>query len=182
MKLLASVLALAPLLGLAAPGDGTKQERFCVEQVQTRTAALVARDWSHLLAAADTHIRKCGRVFGAESLSEAHEHRVQALNGLKQPTKALQAADDCISVYYGNTGCHVLRALVLVNLKRYEASLASLDRADKLIVAGLESLARDLERPQHPLDRELAESTVEKLKAHQELADELRKTASELGR
>lgn len=175
----AAILTLVfPLYGFAQRPQANEvkeaQERLCVEQLERRTSALVARDWSQLVAEADTYIRKCGSALGADELSRAHEHLVTAHIFLKMPKRALKSADHCLRIYYGNVGCHVGRAETLIDLERLSEARMSLDRADRLAAAGIERLDREMRSPQHPADREVAKSRSYELKASQELAAALR--------
>lgn len=171
----ALVLPLCGFAQVSQRSEGKEdQKKFCIEQMERRTAALVARDWHQLAAEADTYIRKCGSVLGADELSRAHEHRMNAYAGMKMPKRALQSADGCLSIFYGNVGCHVGRALALMGLKRLPEAGTSLDRAERLAAVGLERLEREMRSPQHPLERELAQSRSEELKASQEFAASLR--------
>ena len=167
-----------PLCGFAQRPQGIEgkeeQKRFCMDQMERRTAALVARDWSQLAAEADTYIRRCGSVFGADDLARAHENRMNAYIKLKMPTRALQSADGCLSIFYGTVGCHLGRARALMGLNRLSAAQTSLDRAERLATAGIERLERERQSPQHPLDRELAQVRNDELKSIQEFAAELR--------
>lgn len=182
IALLIAASASAPGVAHGAGAD-EKNERLiksCLDQMDRRTAALVAQDWVEAISAADTYLMKCKEAFGADDLSQAHEVRMRAFSNLRMTEKSLQSADACISTFYENAACHVGRGRALIDLRRFADARVSLERAKRLALFGIARYERELQGNLHPLERELAASRIEGLKVSQGWASELLQLSLEL--
>lgn len=150
------------------------KESNCIEQMNERTAAMVAEDWSQLERSATRYLKSCKGVFGAEDYSEAYEKSAIANYNLGNFALALAASDKCISVFYANSACHVQRVQALVALARLPDGQVALDKAERLIKHAIDVGQRDLKTAQNEIDRELFQARLANFASQQNLASAIR--------
>ncbi len=80
---------------------------MCIAQINQRTAASVAQDWSGLERAAERYAKACKNVFNEEDYSSAYEQMALDNGRLNYARKALAASDLCINVSCSTSGCHL---------------------------------------------------------------------------
>jgi hypothetical protein len=151
-----------------------KREDRCVEQIDGRTAAIVARDWVQLEKVSARFAEQCADVFGIEELSRAHEDVATARNRLGNSRRALLAINACHATYYANTGCHVEKVEALLALKRQREAESAFDKAERLISHATESIGRDLQQTLPGAKKEYLEAQLRKLQAQRAQLDSLR--------
>jgi tetratricopeptide (TPR) repeat protein len=175
---LSIALLVSSISGHAWSADGANaanlRKEACIAAINERTAALVARDWQSLERFSENYVRSCKSVFSAEDFSDAYERIADANIAMANPKKALAAAETCIAVFYGKTGCHLNRALALIGLKRRPEARTALDRAERLIAHRAETAKRELRTLGQGQEKELAESQIYMLEAQQSLATSIR--------
>ncbi|MEK7346697.1 MAG: hypothetical protein AAB176_13520 [Pseudomonadota bacterium] len=158
-----------------SPKDIERIQKQCIEQFNRGTQVLVARDWKQLVVDADRYIKICGSVWGDEWLSIAHERKATAYLWEDDLKRVIEATDACLSVHYGNTGCHLYRGQALIALARYQEAKTAVDRADRLIRSKIENVDREMQRHQTSLEREASQSDRTNLISQQGWAESLRK-------
>ena len=175
---LAAALLLLSIVNAASAADSTdvirKREDACIEQMNERTATLVAQDWPELERLADRYVKTCRGIFGAENYSYAYEQIAVANNHLGNAQKALSASDKCISTFYSNSGCHVQRVQALIKLNRLPDAKSELDKSDRLIKHAIELSRRDLKGVRTASERELVDSRLNNFDAQQSHASAMR--------
>lgn len=155
-------------------------KKYCIENIKQRTAALVAEDWNRLIAEANNYIRRCEKAFSSEDFANAYEQRAIGFNRLGQPNQSLQAVEFCLNIDYANTGCHINQAEALQLQGKFQDSLKSLDRADRLLTFSLQRLEREIQRPQDSQSKELAQSRYNEKLAQQRASASLRQWMDEI--
>jgi hypothetical protein len=150
------------------------QQKRCINQINQRTAALVAQDWSELERLSEHFIKTCENAFDAEVASSAYEQIALSNVTLRNPTKALEASNLCIRLSYSNSGCHLQKTEALIQLGRIADAKSSLDKTERLVQHQLEQSVRDLRDARTALDRELLEARLANLNAQQAHASALR--------
>src|SRR5436190_5626038 len=90
----------------------------CTEQLQERTAAMTARDWSSLDKLAKRYVQSCHGVTDALDISTAYEDMAIANLLMNRVQNALEAANSCVTTYYANPGCHLQKARALLAFNR----------------------------------------------------------------
>lgn len=143
------------------------QQKKCIDQINQRTAALVAQDWSELERLSEHFIKTCENTFDAEVTSSAYEQIALSNVMLRNPKKALAASTSCIRISYSNSGCHLQKTEALIQLRRIADAKSSLDKAERLVKHQLELHVRDLRDARTALDRELLEAKIANLNAQQ---------------
>lgn len=156
------------------PEKSLPQEKMCIAQLEQRTAALVAQDWSELERLAERYAKTCKNVFGEEDYSSAYENMAIANVHLNNAKKALSASDSCINISYSNSGCHLLKIEALIRLKRLPDARTTLDKAERLIKHLIDLNERDLRNARTALDKELFEARLSNLSAQQSRASAIR--------
>lgn len=172
-------LSLSYLSSSFAQGPTTIRV-FCIDQIERRTAALVARDWEQLAGEAQTYVSTCGLTLGADHMAGAYEHLAMAHLELRNPRQALRAADTCLTVFYGKTGCHIGRARALLNQNRPQDARVAVERAERLLEAAIPRLERNLKVMRSANEREVTESHLEELKAQQGYVGALKEKLADL--
>ncbi len=155
--------------------DATLQKQRCIEQINQRTAALVAEDWSVLERLAQQYAKTCKSVFDNDDHSKAYEHIAIANVRMNNGKKALAASDRCINIAFSNSGCHLQKVEALIQLKRHSEAKALLERTEKLVQHRISITERDLRDARAPLEKELLEARLKELAAQQEHAVAVKK-------
>ena len=190
MYWICSFLVIAALLGstelnnsVAVAQGGSKDKvewmNECISQLDERTAAFVARDWTQLERLAKRYLQDCKGVFDSENYSGAYEDIASANIELNNPLAALAASERCIDVYYANAGCHVSKIRALIKLSRLSEAHSEFEIAEKLIVHLIEINEENIRKTSDPSEHGIAlkkfySSKNNKLKALQKLLDSIR--------
>lgn len=172
------------LVGAMLPCQAQEPEQIyelksrCISELDKRTAAFVAQDWEALEKRAKLYVSICKGAFNDSDLSAAHEQIAYAVIELGRPAEGLRAAASCIEAYYGNSGCHIRKAVALQKLDRLDQARRSMTIALRLIAHNIDVTKLDLARPQEALDRELLEAELEMFTAQLDEALALQKHMS----
>lgn len=169
------VQTLLPIACYAAePTESISLKRRCIDQINQRSAALVAEDWSALERLAEFYAKSCKDVFDNQDYSTAYEHVAIANVKMNNAKKALAASDMCINITYSNSGCHLQRVEALLKLARRPDAGAALEKAERLISHLISLTERDIKDAPTPLDKEVVESHLNNLNAQKRHAAALR--------
>lgn len=136
------------------------KEKQCTFVMNQMAAAMAADDWTQLDRISRGYLKQCKEIATPERLSSAYENIAFANNQLKNYKQALMAANTCISVYYANPGCHILKAEALFAVKRYDEAIRVLETAEKLTRHALDNARRERERSILDLDKELYDAQI----------------------
>ncbi|HJY05203.1 MAG TPA: hypothetical protein VJ323_02745 [Bryobacteraceae bacterium] len=136
------VSAFVPIVAHGQWRDSSEVDA-CAEQLEQRTAALLARDWLQLEILAKRYLHTCSGVVGSEKLADAHWSIAVAKLEAGQYPESLRASDDCIQVFNSNPGCHLAKTEALVGLKRLNEARAALEMTERLTEHLIESAERD---------------------------------------
>ena len=160
-------LTVIPVVAAAADSprgrDAVRAE--CIDQIGERTAALSARDWLQLERLAVRDANQCKGSLSLENYSRTHEQRALANNRLGFAKKAAFIAETCISLYYTNSGCHLQRAIALLDLGRVAEAKTSLDRTARLIQHLIDVAGENLKTATEPGAKEYLAARLEELEA-----------------
>jgi hypothetical protein len=140
-------------------------QQKCITNKNDITEAVVAEDWDRLFIMAIKYMTECGDIFGKEWLAEAHENRATFYQKNSDFKMQLQAAEECLSINYGHTGCHVHKGEVLMRQKNYAESRVSARRSINLANFQIENQKKEVERGQSRLDKEVAQSKIRELES-----------------
>ena len=154
----------------------SEQEKLaCVAQIDERSAALVAHDWTQLDRLAKQYIQSCRGAFDANDLSSAFEHIAWANFEMSLFLDALNAANACIETYYANPGCHYQKVQTLIALDQLITARDSLRIAEKVIEHSLSKNESDLKNAQSLSEQKLFLARKGNYEALQRAAEALRK-------
>ena len=140
-----SIVLTASLLYQPVTNSADSDNR-CIFLKNEQTAALVAADWENLERLAGGYVDECKGNFEPQDLSSAHENIAIANNELGRYNRGLAAAEACIKVHYGNSGCHILKAEALIALVQYTQARKALDISEKLARRALVDAKHDRDR------------------------------------
>jgi len=143
----------------------TKKQEQCISLTNEQSAALVAQDWENLERLAKDYLSKCRGFISSQELSDRAVNITIAYYELGRFKQAIVSADACIKIYYGNSGCHILKAKSLFALGNRTAAIKTLDISDRIAHHALEGAKHDLERASSELDKELYGSFVNKFES-----------------
>jgi len=93
-----------------------------------RAAALKAKDWNALEIAAVKFIEECDARIGKEERSKAYDELSMILRFRNDPKNAAIAADRAMDSE--EPDCHIEKAMVLIQLKKYDEAKLELDVAE----------------------------------------------------
>lgn len=143
----AALLGAGPCLA-AEPNEVAHYK--CAYAIQEETSAFVANDWPAVERIAARTYSACKSVStpaeAADHLGSIAEARFRRGNF----KGALAMAAECISLYYGDPGCHFVRARSFLALGRQGEASASLALTIKLAEHALYVARQDLERAKEP--------------------------------
>jgi len=93
-----------------------------------RASALKAKDWNALEIAAVRFIEECDARIGKEERSKAYDELSMILRLRNDPKNAVIAADRAMDSE--EPDCHIEKALVLIQLKKFDEAKLELDVAE----------------------------------------------------
>ena len=161
-----------------AQASSDEKQRECLSQINQRAAALSASDWQQLQRLAKRYIDTCKAIYGSEDLATAHGDVAIANLRLDNATAALSAAESCIALFYSNSGCHLGKVEAMLKLGRIPEARTALNIAEKLVAHLAAAAERELQRANHPSERELYAAKLNLLRAQESVVEGLRRSLS----
>jgi hypothetical protein len=158
--------------------DDAREALFdkCTYATEELTAALVAKDWEVVERLALRRLPICRPVHSPAEQSENFEEVAWARFHRDNFTGSLAAARDCITLFYGNPGCHLVKAYALHEMSRDVEARGALQVAERLVEHALQNAHEKLERANSQPEQSLHRSKVREFQSILNSAHELRST------
>lgn len=133
----------------------------CTELLRDRTAASSAEDWPNLDRFARRFVKLCSDAGFDSEPSIAYAEIALANRQMNLLQETLDITQTCISAYYRSPGCHLEKAIVLINLSRIMEAKKSLDIAESVFKLLLDQTKIDYSYAAENSKRYLYEAKIE---------------------